>query len=434
MPKNRRDYKTGSVYQRHTKACPPLEPGPPHPETGEPTKVRPKHKCNGLWIGAISVDGWTETGSRRRIPLAAKTEAGVRKKLRDKLLQIERDGVPSASASARTTVKDWAEQWLDITTHKLRPKSYATDASAVRKWIIPTIGHKRLAQLTPGDRRAVANKQRDAGRKSSTALRTDTTLVSMLQAAMIEGHHIPANVFLVARPTINANDRQAMETDEAIAVLGVAAGLPHASRWVAALLEALRQGEALGLTWPCVKPGGLPVMDISWQLQSLPYIDRRNKALGFRVPDGYESRHLEGALHLTRPKTSAGQRIIPLVPWMDSALEAWREVAPHSPHGLVWPATDGRPADAKQDLEEWYALQDAAGHIHHPSGRFYYGHETRHTTISLLKELGVDDAVIAQIVGQSKLVESYVHLPQRMTLAALNKLADRLQLSPPATS
>ena len=101
----------------------------------------------------------------------------------------------------------------------MRPSSYATARSAVRLWVIPTIGHKRVANLTPGDVRAVAQAQRTAGRSSSTELRTHSVLVTMLKAAMMEGHPVHPRVLGVKPPTKAISDRDAMTVEQALALL-----------------------------------------------------------------------------------------------------------------------------------------------------------------------------------------------------------------------
>lgn len=392
-----------------------------------------QRKRDGMWIGTIEA-GWTADGKRRRVTVSSKDKATARRKLRDKKLQIERDGL--TDVSARDTVKAWAERWLPIVERTLAPNAYATTASAVQKWIIPTIGHKRFDALNPGDIRALATAQADAGRSSSTQRRTHSVLMSLLRAAVVEGYPVPLRLLEMKAPKLSVNDRTNIEVLEALAILREAAALPHGSRWAAAFLQGLRQGEALGLTWDAVDlERGL--MTIDWQLQTLQYKVTRDRTSGFRVPEGYEARHLRGAVHLVRPKSGAGYRVIPMVPWMRDTLTAWRDKAPENPHGLVWPNPDGTPRYYKADDAEWYALQAAAG-VHHPTRvdkdgnpAPYTGHETRHTTATLLLECGVDPAVVIAIMGHSAILTTrgYQHVNAGPALDGLNRVAERLQLT-----
>ncbi len=139
-------------------------------------------------------------------------------------------------------------------------------------------------------------------------------------------------------------------------------------------------------------------------------------------------RELDGWLALTRPKTAAGQRIIPLVPWMRDSLDAWRLKAPKSAHGLVWPAADGRPCLAESDRAAWVDLQ-ARANVTGP-GRPYAVHEMRHTTATLLAEAGVDPSVIMAILGHSTVATQAVYKTVRLdaTAAALGEVAARLSL------
>lgn len=383
------------------------------------------------WIGTIEA-GWTAKGTRRRITVSATTEAECRRLLRDRQRQIARDGLPSTGTAASTTVKAWAEQWSGRRGAEVRRSSAATDVSLVRRWIVPTIGTRRLDRLTPADIRAVGTAIMSAGRSSSTAQRAHVVLTKMLRDARMEGHEVPPRVLEVRAPTKAASDREAIAIDDAHALLRAAADTPDAARWVAALLQGMRQGECLGLTWDRVDLDA-GTLDVSWQLDTLKYADRR--AGTFVVRPGLAVRHLVGAWHLVPPKTARGQRIIPLVPWMTAALRAWREVCPASPWGLVWPDEHGMPRRDVDDRAAWYALQDAAG-VRHPSGRRYTLHEGRHTTATLLLEAGVDPAVVTAILGHSSIITSrgYMHVSQALARRALDDVADRLGLTLPTVA
>lgn len=445
----RREYRTGSIYRRHdTPTCPPLEPGPPHPKTGKPTEVRPVHECDGLWVGTLEA-GWNEKGKRRRATVSAKTRAAVVKKLRDRRRQLERDG--DTGVSVRTTVKAWAEIWLAEQEKHLRPSAFTASQSAVTKWIVPTIGHKRFDLLTPADVRAVTQAQREAKPrplKTSTQRRTHSVLKSLLKDAIAEGFPVPQRLLQVKAPAPSVTDRKDIPPSEAVAILEQASRLPHGSRFLVALMQGLRQGEALGLTWDEVDFDN-DLLHLAWQLQALRYRIPRDRSSGFRVPDGYECRQLQGALHLVRPKSRAGIRVIPMVEPVRNALLAWRDIAPDSPHGLVWPDLDGGPTYYKTDDEEWYALQGAASLttydpytelapllVGHPGGRYYGIHETRHTTVTLLLEAGVPEAIIIAIVGHSAWAsaQAYAHVNQGAAREALAAVARRLELNPAPTA
>lgn len=393
------------------------------------------------FVGRIEA-GRNPNGSRRRIERTGKTEREVRRKLNKVLRVMETDGVEAAAARS-ISVAVWADQWLAIVSRVLRPKSYATTRSAIQKWVVPTIGRRKLDRLTRADLRDVQDAQRAGGLKSSSIRRTHTIVVKMLKDAEAEGYRVPTNVLTMTAPPAGESDRMALPPGDLVKVLAEVAEDPDPSRWIAALFQGVRPAERLGLTWSCVDFEH-DVLDISWQLQALPYLDTANKDAGFRVPDGFVSRQLAGRWHLVRPKTSKGQRFLPMTPWMRSALLAWRDVAPASPLDLVWCTADGLPIDPADALAEWRALQQRAG-VTHPSrttavkdehgmetyvADTYVLHEARHTTATLLKQLGVDESVIIAILGHATYASTrvYVHDDQLAAKArdAMCALHERL--------
>lgn len=394
---SRREYGEGSVYQR---------------------------KSDGRWLGTLE-DGYDAEGRRRRVTVTGKTEAETRRKLRDKRANIAREG--RRQVKRTIPVATWAPRWLASIRPYVRPNAYDTDKAAV-KWIIDAIGKVRLEDLTPEDVRAVAVKLRAAGKSSSTALRYQGTLTRMLKAAILEGYAVPPSVLLAKKPAKAVTDRRALLLPEAVAVLEQVAAMPDGSRWALALLQGLRQAEALGLTWPEVDLDA-ETLTVSWQLQALRYLDPNDKAKGFHIPDGYEARHLIGAKHLVRPKSVKGWRVQPLVPWAVNALRAWQEIAPDSPHGLVWPGRGKWPRNVVHDREQWDAIQQAAG-VTHPSGRFYEVHEARNATATLLMELGVPESVRIAIMGHSSIAvtQGYEYVDISQARIALEAVAARLQL------
>lgn len=372
--RKRRQHGTGSVYPRES---------------------------DGRWIGTIEA-GLNANGTRRRITVSARTEVQAKQKLRDKRKQLERGEV---GVSSRTTVQTWAKKWLTIKERTLSPNGYQAAAGPINKWIIPTIGRKRLEDVSPADLRAVADAQRAASLKSSTAAATHRTMLNMLRDAVVEGHAVPQRVLLAPAPKAAPSDRLDIPLDQILAILSVASTLPHGTRWAITALYGIRQGEALGLTWEQVDLDA-GELTIKWQLDTPPYREKRNPASGFRLPDGYDARHLVDSFHLVPTKSKQGLRVIPLTPGLVDALRTWRDVEPPGPHDLVWAGRDGRPRDDKVDRAEWRGLQGAAAieadmPIGHPSRRYWYMHECRNLAATMLGEKQVDPEVIKSLLGHA---------------------------------
>lgn len=425
--KRRRQYGTGSVHQR---------------------------KSDGRWIGTVEA-GWTSRLTRRRVTVSATTEAECRRRLREKQRQIATDGLPTDDARSSETVKTFAERWLAEREDKVRSKTWRTDASMVHAHIVPSIGNRKVAELDVG---AVRKVEKDAGALADSSLvRLRATLDRMLRDARQAGHPIPQRVLEVPRAGAGDSDRDALPEDDALAILVAALDRPDVSRWAFGLLYGERQAETLGLTWDAIDFESQEI-DTSWQLQPVRYRHGCGGSCGRRFggdcPDrvlhrkrGDTIRQLDGALCLVQPKTRSGRRVQPLLPWMAQALRDWREAAPKSPHGLVWPRSDGRPALAKDDDAAWRDIQDAARVAHvdpdptpHPDrgldergpcmvGRRVTTHETRHTLATMLGRTGASEGAAAAILGQSKLLRRYVHVTAADKRAALEPVAEMLGLT-----
>src|SRR5690606_27337771 len=112
------------------------------------------------------------------------------------------------------------------------------------------------------------------------------------------------------------------------------------------------------------------------------------------TPPGYEHRQLDGALCLTRPKARKA-RIVPLIPPLVAWLRRHLAESPPGGHDLVWTRDGTRPVDPRADYDAWIALLADVGL---PRVRL---HSARHSCASLLLSLGVQEAVIRELVGHS---------------------------------
>lgn len=405
----RREYGEGSIYQRAS---------------------------DGLWV-ATKEDGWNANGTRRRLVVTAKTRAEVVRKIKHREAAVERGEVAAVRAD-RTTVKQWIDRYLELRKlppKPLAPKGWNAAASPLRKWVIPTIGHKRLGALTPADLRAVAQAQYDAGLKTSTADATQRAFMTALNRAVKEGMTVPQQVLKADRPGMGESDRLDVPLDHALACLAVAESLPHGLRWALTLLYGARQGEILGLVErdpitgePCVDFDA-GVIRLAWQLDTLKYVERGNPKKGFEIPRDYVAVHLVGSYHLVRPKSKAGTRVLPMPDPVADAMRSWLEARPTNPWGLVFPTVAGRPSNDKNDREEWWAIQCTAG-VGHPGGRWWHIHECRNLAATQLDEVGASDNVITSMLGHASILTSRGYMTAHLDAkrAAVERVAARLGL------
>lgn len=394
-------------------------------------------RADGMWIAAVDL-GWTPEGKRRRKVVSSRTQAGALEKLRDVRRQVGLYGdVPTRSQ----TLGDWLDRWMrDVAANRVRPRTLDTYRHKVGL-IKASIGRVRLDRLTPAHVRQMQAHVTTAAAdrpalSSTTALQAHRILAKALKDAQREGLVLRNVAGLVDAPRKAVSTRRGLATAEARAVLTTSSEEPLASRWAAALLYGVRQGEALGLTWPCVDFAG-GTIDLAWQLQRLTWRHgcgtpatcgrKRGAECPTRhigAPAGFEVTQLQGALCLTRPKSSAGQRIIPLIGFMRDVLEhqARATAGQPNPHGLVWHRADGQPLDPKQDLAAWYEALAGAKVPAVPL------HAARHTTATLLLEAGIDATVIASILGHTDVVTTrgYQHVDTTLQRAALEGLGRSL--------
>lgn len=392
--KRRRQYGTGSIYKRR----------------------------DGRWAGAIDA-GYTKTGNRRRITVYGRTKREAQDKLRAARKAILLDEIVEG-VDTRTTVKKWSDTWFEQRPYKVRPKTVTGEISMINLWVLPIVGHRRLADLTPADLRKITSHMRSEGRSPSYQRYVHRYFLQMLNAARADGHQVSERLFLIDKPKEGLSDRDAIPFDDAIKILAEASKRPDSSRWLAAFLQGLRKGEALGLRWQYVDFENQTI-DISWQLQTIKYKDPVRKT--FQFPDGFEYEQLWNTYFLTRPKTAAGRRVIPMTPWMTEALLQWREICPPSEHGLVWPRENGLPQNPKTDTKIFNQLQKSAG-VEKEPGRLYVLHEARHTTATLLLAANVPAEVIKSILGHSDVVvqQAYQHADLTMMRKALDEIGGLL--------
>ena len=130
----------------------------PLPEPPEqPRKRRSKKRANGQgsiyqrkdgrWAGAAYV--LTVDGTYKRVPVYGSSAEEVDAKLTEMKARSNR-GLPAEASG--WTIASYAAHWLEhVAGPRLRPTTLARYRGMLTRYVLPAVGRKRLAALTPAD-------------------------------------------------------------------------------------------------------------------------------------------------------------------------------------------------------------------------------------------------------------------------------------------
>ena len=335
-------------------------------------------------------------GKRRWVSAKTKTECWA--KLNAAMTDADRGILPSP---ATLTVDRYLSAWLtDSIEGKLARASHDAYKRDVHHHIIPSLGRRKLKDLSTSDIRRFYRKKRDEGLSNRSLEYIHTTLRKALEDAKNDGI-ITRNPTDGVRPHKTpqgaAKESEALDPIQVRALLSAASGDRWEALYVVALHTGLRRGEALGLLWEDVhlEEGTLSV--------------RR-------------SLDVDGTLKT--PKNPASRRTLKLAPRALAALKAhkvhqneerlkagdvWED------HNLVFPNTIGRPMNAGNFYRrDFQPLLERAG----LAGEGFTFHSLRHTFATTLAATGVHPSTAQKMLGHSDI---------RMTLAIYTHATDEMQ-------
>jgi integrase len=249
----------------------------------------------------------------------------------------------------------------------------------VRLYIVPHLGQHPLDKLTPAHVQQWLNDLQAGALAPRTAHHALSKLRQALSLAVRQGYIARNVASLVDAPSVPRYQAAVLTVPQVHALLAAVDNHRLAPLYHLACYRGLREGELLALRWADV------------DLQA-------------------------GTLRVTRAKTPAGNRTIPLGAALVARLQAhwhlqqeerriedthWKE------HGLVFPTGVGTPISARNLLRHFKALLRRAGL---PNIRF---HDLRHSCASLLAAEGTPLPVTARILGHNQIsttAEIYTHV------------------------
>jgi integrase len=367
-------------------------------------------RADGMWIGAISIPG--EDGKLRRKTVSAKDRNTLLEKFSKLRAEVDAGVVVLTPSS---TVGAWLDDWLEniIKPHRT-PMTHRSYEQVVRLYIRPHIGTKRLNRLTPDQIRAMEKAAQ--ARSPRFAQLSHAVLGKALNQAVKDGKIARNPIVAVEPPKYLPKVRSAFPAEVARRLIGAAFACGHieGSMFAVAFTTGTRRGELVGLEWDRVHlDDDDPFIDLGWQLLRVKK--------GWTPPEGFEARQCAGTLWWTKPKSKAGSRVVPLLPFVVEALKTLRELdTGANPHNLVWHHDDGRPITPEEFHSGWKALLAEAKVDDAPA------HAIRHTVATLLQEDGVDDQTRELLLGHSSaaVTRGYVHISRERQRAAVGGLTE----------
>lgn len=385
------------------------------------------------------------TGKRAYKEVASKDQARALAKFNELRDQRRTFGTVTRNVP---TVEKYLNRW--VSELKLKPTTLRSYSGMIRLYLVPILGKKKLDALTPRDIKHLHRTMDAQGCSVHNVLGAHRVLSAALSDAVSDELVMRNVAAVVDRPSLKGTSkRHAMSTADVGVFLLANAEDRLIARYLTAFLTGERQGECLGLEWDRVTldpETGEGTADVSWQLQRLYYrhgcadapvagdkYPCGKKRAGscpkaeLDVPEDFEYRQLHGGLCLTRPKSDASTRLVPLHPALVRALLVRREgqvAGEPNPHNLVFTTPEGAPIDPSKDNAAWHAALTRAKLPSIPL------HNARHTAITHLRGAKADRDTIKDLVGHSTIATASTYLDRDMDAMreAILDLGKRLQI------
>jgi integrase len=333
-------------------------------------------ETQGRWLGFVDA-GYDATGKRRRIKVSGRTKAEARTKLAAARKTVD---AGLQHEDQRITVGEWLDEWINHVPASVKSVNTVDNLKwAVDRHLKPSLGGRRLRELSADDVDAFLRAKATAGLSRSSLVRLHSVLHRALRLAERRGKLARNVAALVDVPNGPVRRSRSLSIEQARALLKAADGERLEALYKVALMLGLRPGELLGLTWSDI--------DLEQRLLRVTRTLKRER----------------GELSLGDPKTATSRRALSMPTPVVDALRAHRtRQSEERLAAPVWEANDlvfssvvGTPLDPSNLRRGFAKLTRAAGLGH------WHPHELRHSAASILSASGVPIEQIADVLGHA---------------------------------
>ena len=170
-------------------------------------------------------------------------------KVRTALLR-KRDMGELVLEPTRMTVREYLEHWLETAARpRLTERAFEDYEGLIRRYVVPTLGAKRLVKLTPVEIQAVYGNMPKKGLSARTVRYCHMVLNNALNQAVRWQMTSQNPAQHVDLPKERKEEMQALSEEESCHFLEVAKGDKHYVLFAFLLGTGLRPGEAFALKW-----------------------------------------------------------------------------------------------------------------------------------------------------------------------------------------
>jgi integrase len=311
--------------------------------------------------------------------------------------------------ATQLTLERYMESWLTGKDLSIRQNTARNYRRYAEQDILPVIGKMWLQNILPAHIRQLYLRMQAEGKGSRTIQLVHATLHCALKQAVKERLIGYNPMDAVERPKVETKEFHIFTESQARTFLEAARGHPYEALFYLALTTGLRKGELLGLMWE----------DVDWEKGTL------------RIERQLQQAYSSSAV-LVPTKTRSGRRQIKLGKIGRAMLEAhhqrqeaqktlagdsWKE------NGMIFTTGIGTYASQSKVSKEFKQILNENDL---PGIRF---HDLRHTSISLLLDMGTPINTVQHRAGHSKAsvtTDIYGHVMAHSQDAAAEKnRADR---------
>ena len=214
-----------------------------------------RQRADGTWEARFTAGRDPGTGKQIQKSVYAKTQREVRKKLTEKLAQLDQ-GV--YTEPCKMTLSGWLDIWLaEYVRDSVKPftlKSYQVQCD---NHIRPALGAIPLAQLTtPAIQQFYNRLKRGTKERAPLSAKSIKNVHGVLHAALKKAvalRYIPFNPSEACElPRAVRKEIQPLDEAAIAAFLKAVQGDPYELVYTVTLFTGMREGEVLGLAWDCV--------------------------------------------------------------------------------------------------------------------------------------------------------------------------------------